>query len=133
MTCISMCISSDLSVSQYMLLRHDTTVVFILLIIVIITVTLYLVQVEDNIQMLPMHVVFSQEMITLKSLRSENHTPIIIGLTEVNQHRSHKNSLKKQLFHWIFGVLTTLPMFLHEWRHWCNVDSRLRMLSDTIF
>ena len=32
----------------------------------------------------------------LKSLRSENHTPppIIIGLTEVNPHRSHKNSIK---------------------------------------
>ena len=33
----------------------------------------------------------------LKSLRSETHTPppIIIGLTDVNPHRSHKNSLKK--------------------------------------
>ena len=67
-------------------------------------------------------------------MRSENHTPpIIIGLTEVNPHRSLKNLLKKELFHRIFGVLTTLTIFLPQSRHWCNVDSRLRKLSDTIF
>ena len=31
----------------------------------------------------------------LKSWRSENHTPIIIGLTKVNRHTSHENLRKK--------------------------------------